>query len=1194
MNPTHAPAAKTTTAAPTRSAQWLLQRRCSGGCGGSATSAGGECESCKKKKRQGAQAKLAIGSAGDRFEHEADRVADRVLGQGAPAAGIAGAAPLQIQRVAGAQAGIGEAPAIVDRVLATPGRPLPQREFYESRFGHDFSQVRVHNDAMAADSAGAVNALAYTVGEHVVFGRNQLAPHMPSGQHLLAHELTHVVQQRDGERPLLARQAAGVLQRQEADPSEMVTPESEADGSTPPPEFGDAAAPEGACPRVPTHLGDLQPGPPCPTADTDIDGDLFQFCMDSDVFSTETERSKLHGYARRQRADAEFTIHGYSSREGGETYNVNLSCHRAKRAARELQNAGVPSQQIQIAARGRTRQFGPTGPDNRVVKVGVNSPIQALVPQRSATPEQTLATALANLQARDYRLAADAYVSRWTCGRMPSVAEMVRRSTVMIEGSNPNAVVNRDPLQPGNPRLGHPNVQGLREIVLARETFAETTDPIGCAEARIVDMAFHHVLAPMLGVGPNDPKVHPAALFLVELAGLAPCVTPAFTDPASGLRLSPAIQWWRRPTADPLAGEPRPACLDAPLPGAIDPQHQPARPAQPPTFVVSDFTPESGSAPVAPQVNLAAGVVTARAPRRAFAFDAEVTASGDPAVLPNYEIGFLQTVVADETTVEYVGGQAAHLAVPVPMRDGPPRDLANPPWFMPPLVTPLDASGVGQAHMSDSPGMGMPYEFMIPELIGRGPPSARTERNNVVNRARTRTTFNTWLVARRTDAPLDRFNTHFLRGHNVQFDLDVDVIGTRATGSYRSAIDGTALSDSTPMQLGGPTPADISPMSRTTHVSAPTPRADAGGMNQEQWRQRLHDIADELEPLRQTLGLSGRLMVRTRMDPATGRLRITRDDEPTVTIEELDAGGRASPATRARFAQALLERMRKDMVLAPVESRDPATVPFATALSALDTHREVRADDNPYGPEHGIGMLAAIREEQELADSDARTRDDPDTYDPALWPRVDVRLEQERYCYDFTVSGMNISSVCADESMRTEGCVRPFSTGSYTLGVDPTFVDQTLGRQTFHSPVALEITTFPMRFVLYTPSENPGGYTFNHEMNHLMDSFDIVQSLKDRLARRVRARLMEARRLAAEHPELKDQLLSRETIVEIVRQEEQAFGSFFQQEFLARGASMHAREGRDSGLPPYQLRPGWNRITPQGGRRGSFTNDPCD
>jgi hypothetical protein len=88
-------------------------------------------------------------------------------------------------------------PLIVHEVLRSPGQPLDPtiRAFMEPRFGHDFSQVRVHADAMAAESAQAVNALAYTVGRDVVFGTGQFAPNTGAGKKLLAHELAHTVQQ---------------------------------------------------------------------------------------------------------------------------------------------------------------------------------------------------------------------------------------------------------------------------------------------------------------------------------------------------------------------------------------------------------------------------------------------------------------------------------------------------------------------------------------------------------------------------------------------------------------------------------------------------------------------------------------------------------------------------------------------------------------------------------------------------------------------------------------------------------------------------------------------------------------------------------------------------------------------------------------------------------------------------------------
>ncbi len=88
-------------------------------------------------------------------------------------------------------------PAIVQEVLRSPGRPLDAgtRAFMEPRFGHDFSRVRVHTDEKAAATARAVDSLAYTVGPHVVFGARQYAPGSASGRRLLAHELTHALQQ---------------------------------------------------------------------------------------------------------------------------------------------------------------------------------------------------------------------------------------------------------------------------------------------------------------------------------------------------------------------------------------------------------------------------------------------------------------------------------------------------------------------------------------------------------------------------------------------------------------------------------------------------------------------------------------------------------------------------------------------------------------------------------------------------------------------------------------------------------------------------------------------------------------------------------------------------------------------------------------------------------------------------------------
>jgi len=143
---------------------------------------------------------LRVNTPGDLFEQEAERAADRIassrptwsfskLSMGGP-----------LQRDAEGDTTSGVAPPVVDDVLRGAGHPLDRttRGFMESRFGHDFSRVRVFDDDAAGTSAQAVSANAYTVGEKIVFNHGRYAPHSTSGRRLLAHELTHVVQQSRG------------------------------------------------------------------------------------------------------------------------------------------------------------------------------------------------------------------------------------------------------------------------------------------------------------------------------------------------------------------------------------------------------------------------------------------------------------------------------------------------------------------------------------------------------------------------------------------------------------------------------------------------------------------------------------------------------------------------------------------------------------------------------------------------------------------------------------------------------------------------------------------------------------------------------------------------------------------------------------------------------------------------------------
>lgn len=175
------------------SARASVRGRC--GCGG-VPGPTGECAECRRKSKPGLQPKLVVGEPGDRWERQAERVAERMRTVAETAGALAGVP--DIDRIdPGSFRGGMEAPSSVEGVLASSGRSLPEetRALMESRLGHDFSRVRVHDDARAAESARAVGARAYTVGSDVVFGSGEYRPHTAGGRGLLAHELTHVVQQ---------------------------------------------------------------------------------------------------------------------------------------------------------------------------------------------------------------------------------------------------------------------------------------------------------------------------------------------------------------------------------------------------------------------------------------------------------------------------------------------------------------------------------------------------------------------------------------------------------------------------------------------------------------------------------------------------------------------------------------------------------------------------------------------------------------------------------------------------------------------------------------------------------------------------------------------------------------------------------------------------------------------------------------
>jgi hypothetical protein len=166
------------------------------------------------------QAKLIVNQPGDVFEQEADRVAEAVVNGGAVSLGAptaeSGTAKAKgacacggtcddcqrkvevVQRPTTGSADVpATAPRIVHEVFQSTGQPLAPgiRNEMEPSFGADFGEVRVHSNSRAAESARAVKALAYTFGRNIVFGDGQFTPQTAAGKLLLAHELTHVLQQ---------------------------------------------------------------------------------------------------------------------------------------------------------------------------------------------------------------------------------------------------------------------------------------------------------------------------------------------------------------------------------------------------------------------------------------------------------------------------------------------------------------------------------------------------------------------------------------------------------------------------------------------------------------------------------------------------------------------------------------------------------------------------------------------------------------------------------------------------------------------------------------------------------------------------------------------------------------------------------------------------------------------------------------
>ena len=198
------------------------------------------------------QTKLTVNTPGDEYEQEANRVADQVMTMPAPQRRSGEENTLQMKGGPTAEKSLsfrgntsvspsGE-PSI--RSILTGGRAFNEQErrFFEPRMGTDFSHVRLHSDPVAANAATEIGARAFAVGNHIALAEGEYNFHSPQGKHLMAHELTHVIQQKQ------AASLSSVVQRQDLGGLSSADADLAAER-----EYGDSGAPKAQKCGSPSH-----------------------------------------------------------------------------------------------------------------------------------------------------------------------------------------------------------------------------------------------------------------------------------------------------------------------------------------------------------------------------------------------------------------------------------------------------------------------------------------------------------------------------------------------------------------------------------------------------------------------------------------------------------------------------------------------------------------------------------------------------------------------------------------------------------------------------------------------------------------------------------------------------------------------------------------------------------------------------
>lgn len=357
----------------------LLQRACT--CGG-----GGTEDDLPRPMAQ--IARFSLSNPGDPSEREANRVADQVMRTSASAASPPNITHLPDALSVGRKcescaADETDLPSIVARGIGDGGDPLDAgtRAFMEFRFGHSFADVRVHTSAVAAESARSLDAVAYTVGNDIVFGSGRYSPNSSSGAHLLAHELTHTIQQ--------SAPGPGVARIQRAPAEDCGDPTVKDEGL-------DCSGKERDGPGVvvPASTGD--------------GWELRNFDVDKHFLKTAHEDAlddiadQLEDFLRANPGERVHLL-GEASTTAGDCYNMRLSRRRARCVAAALEARGISAALLDLDWVGDRRSTArlaakpaPTArdienPDDRRVTISINVPPSECSIQAKLRSSQRLA-----------------------------------------------------------------------------------------------------------------------------------------------------------------------------------------------------------------------------------------------------------------------------------------------------------------------------------------------------------------------------------------------------------------------------------------------------------------------------------------------------------------------------------------------------------------------------------------------------------------------------------------------------------------------------------------------------------------------------------------------------------------------------------------------------------------------------------